>query len=168
MNKLKLSKFITFLLIFAFLLIPTKIPNRKTYASSEELKISSKAAILVDYESDLLAKKQEFENAFRSELKQKYLAQIDKYLKDFEGYFCNIGFMKTVDRGTAAKERAMKFAKSYKINSKADAEKACEELKIFLPKLGLTEDGGREAINYLLDKGEKSENKSGVFGLFKK
>jgi len=123
---------------------------------------------LVDYESDLLAKKQEFENAFRSELKQKYLAQIDKYLKDFEGYFCNIGFMKTVDRGTAAKERAMKFAKSYKINSKADAEKACEELKIFLPKLGLTEDGGREAINYLLDKGEKSENKSGVFGLFKK
>lgn len=54
MNKLKLSKFITFLLIFAFLLIPTKIPNRKTYASSEELKISSKAAILVDYESDTI------------------------------------------------------------------------------------------------------------------
>ncbi len=123
---------------------------------------------LVDYENDLLAKKQEFENAFQSELKKKYIAQIDKYLTDFNNYFCNIGFMKTVDRATAAKERAMKFAKACKITSKADAEKFCAELKEFLPKLGLSEAEGSEAINYILDKGEKTENKAGLFGLFKK
>ena len=54
MIKLKLSKFITFLLIFAFLLVPNKLPNQKTYAVSDEPKISSKAAILVDYESDTI------------------------------------------------------------------------------------------------------------------
>ena len=123
---------------------------------------------LVDYENDLLAKKQEFESTFQSDLKQKYLEQIDKYLKDFEGYFCKVGFMKTVDRGTAAKERAMNFAKSCKITSKEEAEKACEELRAFLPKLGLTEAEGKDAINYILDKGVKSENKSGLLGLFKK
>ena len=67
-----------------------------------------------------------------------------------------------------AKERAMKFAKACKITSKADAEKFCAELKEFLPKLGLTEEGAGDAIKYIMDKGEKSENKSGLLGLFKK
>lgn len=123
---------------------------------------------LIDYEEELLAQKQEFESTFQSDLKKKYLAQMDKYLKDFEGYFCNIGFMKTVDRDTAARERAMKFAKACKITSKEDAEKFCAELKEFLPKLGLTEEEGSDAIKYIMDKGEKAENKSGLFGLFKK
>ena len=51
MNKLKFGKFLIFLLIFAFLLFPTSNINHETFAISDELKISSKAAILVDFDS---------------------------------------------------------------------------------------------------------------------
>ena len=54
MNKLKLSKFITFLLIFAFLFVPYKVPNKKTFAIDGGPKITSKSAILVDYKSDTI------------------------------------------------------------------------------------------------------------------
>ena len=52
MNKLKLSKFAIFLLIFAFLCFPFVGVGGVAFAAEESsLNISSKAAILVDYES---------------------------------------------------------------------------------------------------------------------
>lgn len=52
MKKIKLSKFAIFLVIFAFLLFPFGKDFRSVFAIEDSgLKISSKAAILVDYES---------------------------------------------------------------------------------------------------------------------
>ena len=51
MNRLKIDKFLIFLFLFAFLLFPNVNIKYKTYASNDELKISSKAAILVDFNS---------------------------------------------------------------------------------------------------------------------
>lgn len=53
MKLLKLSKFTIFLLLFAFLFSLFEIPQNKTFAgASDELKISSKSAILVSFETE--------------------------------------------------------------------------------------------------------------------
>lgn len=50
MKKVKLSKFWIFLLIFAFFLMPFGVNNNNVFAvNSDELKITSKSALLVDY-----------------------------------------------------------------------------------------------------------------------
>ena len=51
MKLLKLSKFVIFLLTFAFLLPLVCISKDKTYAVQDELKISAKSAILVSFET---------------------------------------------------------------------------------------------------------------------
>ena len=53
MKLLKLSKFKIFLLLFAFLFLLFDIPENKVYASAnDDLKISSKSAILVSFDSE--------------------------------------------------------------------------------------------------------------------
>lgn len=132
-----------------------------------DIKAPEKTALL-DYEQDLLEKKQAFSEQFSSELKGKYLDLMEKYLKDFDRNFCTVGFLKIVDRKTAGKERALKYAKSFKVTSKEDVVKALEEIKSMLPKFGLTESELEEIESYMYERVGKSENKQGLFGFLKR
>ena len=146
----------------------TEVEAMKTFM--QEVKAPEKTSLL-DYEEDLLEKKQAFEAQFTSELKGKYLTVFEKYLKEFDHSFCTVGFLKKVDRKTAGKERALKYVKSLKISSNNDVARALEELKAMAPKLGLKEEDLGEVERYMMERVEKSENKQnkqGLFGFLKK
>lgn len=130
---------------------------------------------LLDYERELLSKKERFMELFQSELKEKYLLVIDKYLQDFEKNFCNVGFLKTANRKEAGRSRANKFIKTLDVSTQENVAVAKEKLKQFLPFIGLTEEEAHEAFSGIdknRDKlvnptsGQKIINKFG--GLFKK
>lgn len=130
---------------------------------------------MLDYETDLLEKRTVFEAKFSSELKQKYLEKINRYLEDFDKKFCKTGLLKTVDRKQAGKDRllkAMKKADTSTLEKIGEAYKSMDEL---LPKLGLSQEDTAEAVQYLEKQKENILNpKSSVdiikgFGkLFKK
>ena len=115
---------------------------------------------LLDYESGLLEKKKEFEEAFQSELKQKYLNQIEKYLTDFDRKFCSVGLFKKVDRKQAGRDRALKYVKKLDCSSPDKVAEAYRMLEEFLPKVGITLEEAVEAVQYL----EKKKSGKGLFG----
>lgn len=115
---------------------------------------------LLDYESGLLEKKKEFEEAFQSELKQKYLNQIEKYLADFDRKFCSVGLFKKVDRKQAGRDRALKYVKKLDCSSPDKVAEAYRMLEEFLPKVGITLEEAVEAVQYL----EKKKSGKGLFG----
>lgn len=126
------------------------------------------AESLLDYEKDLLAKKKIFEETFHSELKTKYLNQIDKYLTDFDKKFCSMGLFKKADRKQAGKDRALKYVKKLDCTTPEKVEEAYILLENFLPRVGITLEEAQEAVQYL-DRKRESKNVLGSFGkLFKK
>lgn len=115
---------------------------------------------LLDYELDILDKRKTFEETFQSELKQKYLTQIDKYLSDFDKKFCYIGLLKTGDRKQAGKDKALKYVKKLDCSSPDKVDEAYRLLEEFLPKVGITLEEANEAVQYL----EKKKSGKGLFG----
>lgn len=131
----------------------------------------------LEYEEELKAKRQEFDNMFSSKLKDKYLAQIDKMLLDFDRIFCTISLFKKGTRKEAAKAKAVNFLKKQDTSTKEKREEALERLREYLPKIGLLEEEATEAMDYLKQKEveeycgkESSFSKlsKGLGGLFKK
>lgn len=110
---------------------------------------------LLDYEAALLEKKIEFEAQFCSELKQKYLEKIDRYLTDFERRFCTTGLFKKVDSKQAGKDRLLKAIKKADTSSLEKIEEARKSMAELLPKLGLVQADTNEVVEYL----EKQKNK---------
>ncbi len=115
---------------------------------------------LLDYESDLLEKKKVFEETFQSELKQKYLNQMEKYLSDFDRKFCSVGLFKKADRKQAGRDRALKYVKKLDCSSPDKVAEAYKMLEEFLPKVGITLEEAVEAVQYL----EKKRSGKGLFG----
>ena len=106
----------------------------------------------LEYEADLLKIKEDFQNRFSSGLKTKYLTKIDKYLADFEFKFCKISMFKSGTRKEAAKVKALNFVKQQKTDTAIDRETALDNLRRYLPKIGLSEQEATEALEYLKKK----------------
>lgn len=123
---------------------------------------------LLDYEKDLLEKKEKFTELFVSELKDKYLAVIDKYLKDFDAKFCSMGIFKSGTRKEAGQFKAAKYAKGLKISSESEYHDAYEQFINLLPNWGITEEEAQEGLS-ILNRKKENIGKKGLFGgLFKK
>jgi hypothetical protein len=123
---------------------------------------------LLDYENDLLLKKEEFSGMFESDLKEKYLEIFDKYLYDFDLKFCSMGIFKSGTRKEAGQDKAVKYAKKVKITSEEDYKQAYEQFVNLLPLWGLTEEEAEEAME-VLNKKRENLGKKGLFGgLFKR
>lgn len=104
---------------------------------------------LLDYEKDLLEKRDVFEGRFSSELKPKYLEQINQYLADFDKKFCTTGFLKKVDRKQAGKDRLLKAMKKADTSSLEKIDEAYKIMEQLLPNLGLAQEDTEEAVQYL-------------------
>lgn len=131
----------------------------------------------LEYEEELKKKRDEFAETFQSKLKDKYLAQIDKYLLDFDKKFCTISLLKRGTRKESAKVKAVNFLKKQDTSTKENREEALEKLREYLPKIGLLEEEATEALEYLKKKEieelcgkESSFSKisKGIGGFFKK
>ncbi len=122
----------------------------------------------LDYEEELLKKKQEYIDTFHSVLKDKYLKTIDGYLHDFDIFFCSMGIFKSGTRKEAAAAKAVKKAKGMKINSEEDYENACTQIREFLPHIGITEEEAAEAFTILETKKENIGKKGFFASLFGK
>jgi len=118
---------------------------------------------LLDYEHDLIKKRDEFKECFQSELKDKYLRQFEKYLDEFDRKFCSVGIFKKVDRKQAGKERALKFVKKQDYSSPEKVEQIYMQLEELLPNFGITKEEAQEAFQYLERKREKKSLFGGVF-----
>lgn len=114
---------------------------------------------LLDYEENLLIKKEEFSQIFTSELKEKYLGILEKYLKDFDTKFCSMGLFKSGTRKEAGVFKANKFVKGLKIASESDYEQAYEQMQSLLPKWGITEDDAVESFMLLKKKADSLNKK---------
>lgn len=126
----------------------------------------------LEYENDLLKKREELDRRITTRIKDKYLSQIDSYLKDFDNKFCTISFFKKGTRKEAAKAKAVNFLKKMDTSNEQAREEATEKLKEYLPKIGLT-----EAWEYLKKKEHEeiygkesafSKITKGLGGFFKK
>ena len=72
----------------------------------------------LDYEEELLKKKQEYIDTFHSVLKDKYLKTIDGYLHDFDIFFCSMGIFKSGTRKEAAEAFTILETKKENIGKK--------------------------------------------------
>lgn len=131
----------------------------------------------LEYENDLLKKRDELDRRISTKIKDKYLSQIDSYLKDFDNKFCTISFFKKGTRKEAAKAKAVNFLKKLDTSNEQAREEAAEKLKEYLPKIGLTEEEATEAWEYLKQKEHEeiygkesafSKITKGLGGFFKK
>ena len=116
---------------------------------------------LLPYEKNLLAKKEEFENLFSSDVSKKYLDIIKDYLDKFDKEFCRTKLFSSVDRHQAARDRALRYAKGLKYSTIEDYEESYKKLEKFIePNLGITLDEAIEAKQYLEKKKAKLERGS--------
>lgn len=131
----------------------------------------------LEYENDLLKKREELDRRITTRIKDKYLSQIDGYLKDFDNKFCTISFFKKGTRKEAAKAKAVNFLKKMDTSNEQARKEATEKLKEYLPKIGLTEEEATEAWEYLKKKEHEeiygkesafSKITKGLGGFFKK
>lgn len=131
----------------------------------------------LEYENDLLKKREELDRRITTKIKDKYLSQIDGYLKDFDNKFCTISFFKKGTRKEAAKAKAVNFLKKMDTSNEQAREEATEKLKEYLPQIGLTEEEATEAWEYLKKKEHEeiygkesafSKITKGLGGFFKK
>lgn len=126
---------------------------------------------LLDYEKDLLAKKQSFESQFTSEIISKYVTQIDKLLADFDKQFCTIGPFKKVSREEAADHKALKLIKEMDLSSLENIDTAYRKLEEFLPHVGIAKEQATETVKYLEKQRTKCTKESPlgkIGGIFKK
>lgn len=118
---------------------------------------------LLPYERNLLAKREEFEQLFSSEVSKKYLGIIKNYLDKFDKEFCRTRLFSSVDRHQAARDRALRYAKGLKYSSLEDYEESYKKLEKFIePNLGITLDEAIEAKEYLEKKKAKIERGSTI------
>lgn len=118
---------------------------------------------LLPYERNLLAKREEFEQLFSSEVSKKYLGIINNYLDKFDKEFCRTRLFSSVDRHQAARDRALRYAKGLKYSSLEDYEESYKKLEKFIePNLGITIDEAIEAKEYLEKKKAKIERGSTI------
>lgn len=118
---------------------------------------------LLPYERNLLAKREEFENLFSSEVSKKYLKIINDYLEKFDKEFCRTKVFSKVDRHQAARDRALRYAKGLTFTTIEDYKVSYEKFKKFIElNLGITLDEAIEAKQYLEKKKAKLEH--GNFG----
>lgn len=106
----------------------------------------------LEYEKELLEKRDELDRRIVTRIKDKYLEQIDGYLKDFDNKFRTISFFKKGTRKEAAKVKAVNFLKKMDTSNEQARKGAVEKLKEYLPKIGLTEEEATEAWDYLKQK----------------
>lgn len=130
---------------------------------------------LLEYETELLSKKQEFEGLFNSELKEKYLSTIIGYEQEFEKNFLSVGMFKSKDRKEAGVKRAVKFAKEQDVSSEGAVEIAKDKVRAFLSSVGVTEEDALEAFSAIDKNRDKLVNPNGaqqalnkIGGFFKK
>lgn len=113
---------------------------------------------LLPYEKNLLAKREEFESLFSSEVSKKYLGIINDYLDKFDKEFCKTKIFSSVDRHQAARDRALRYAKGLKYSTMEDYEESYKKLEKFIePNLGIALDEAFEAKQYLEKKKAKLE-----------
>lgn len=113
---------------------------------------------LLPYERNLLAKREEFEGLYSSEIAKKYLNTINSYLDQFEKEFCNTKLFSSVSRQQAARDRALRYAKGLKYATIEEYEESYNKLAAFVePNLGVTLDEAVEAKQYLEKKKAKLE-----------
>lgn len=118
---------------------------------------------LLPYERNLLAKREEFENIFTSEVSKKYLGIINDYLDKFDKEFCRTKLFSSVDRHQAARDRALRYAKGLKYATMEDYEESYSKLEKFIePNLGITLDEAIETKQYLEKKKAKLERGSAI------
>lgn len=122
---------------------------------------------LLDYEADLLEKKNVFEERFSSELKPKYLKIIDRYLADFDKKFCTTGLFKKVDRKQAGKERLLKAMKKADTSSLEKIDEAYRLMEKLLPNLGLSPEDTAETVQYLDKQKDNILNPKSSAGIVK-
>lgn len=103
---------------------------------------------LLDYEAELIEKKAEFEKRFQSEVKSKFIAEMDTYLANFDKLFCTVA-LKTVDRKTAGKHRLLKLIEKMDVYTIEDIQKAYGQMHELLPKVGIEEAEAEETLEYL-------------------
>lgn len=106
---------------------------------------------LIDYELSLKAKLQEFDDRFTSEIKEKYIEQIEGYLKDFDIKFCTIGF-KRVDRITAGKERLLKYTKQFTMSNLEEINNATKLVEERLYLYGISKEEAEDSYHYIDSK----------------
>ncbi len=128
---------------------------------------------LLSYERFLLQQK-EIINQFFTPVKDRHLAQIDKYLQTFDEKFRRISLIKVAaTREEAAKDKALKFVKGKNPETLEQVAAAREELKALLPELGIQWEQCTEAENYLTAAENKingitsGSKMGGLFGKFK-
>lgn len=122
---------------------------------------------LLDYEEDLLIKRAAFDEQFNSELKAKYMQQLDGYLTDFEKKFCSTGLFKRVDRKQAGKDRLLKLLKKTDTSTLEKIDDAFRLMEELMPKLGLEHDETQEAAQYLEKRRENILNPKSTAGILK-
>lgn len=110
---------------------------------------------LLDYEENLLKEIEKFKDEFTSEIKDKYLNQLEKYLTDFNKYFCSTRIFGTVDRKKAGQDKALEFVKTLNFSNLEEYEIDCKKFEESLPKFGLTNDEATEAFQYLEKQKER-------------
>ena len=108
------------------------------------------------YEKHLLAKREEFQGLFSSEVSKKYLGIINDYLDKFDKEFCKTRVFASVDRHQAARDRALRYAKGLKFSTLEEYEESYNKfIKFIEPNLGITIDEAVEAKQYLEKKKAK-------------
>ena len=108
----------------------------------------------LSYENALLEKKDKV-NSYKTAVKNKYLAQIDDYLMDFDKKFRNESFFSgSMTREEAADQRALQYVKTLSVDSYDELDKAREALIEFLPEVGITLEQATAANQYF----ERCEN----------
>lgn len=131
----------------------------------------------LEYEWDLLKIKEDFVEKFKTKLKDKYLVTIDRYLADFDKKFCTISLFKKGTRKEAGKAKALNFVKQQSTDTAEQRETALNNLRGYLPKIGISEEEATEALEYLKKKEHEelygkesaiSKLGKGLGGLFKK
>lgn len=86
---------------------------------------------------------------FETQIKEKYINKINKYLVDFDNQFKRVGITKCETREQAADERALAYVRSLTIKSYEELELAKKELLEFLPNVGIQYEQATKAIDYL-------------------
>lgn len=108
----------------------------------------------LSYENELLSKKDKVDS-FKIAIKNKYLAEIDNYLKEFDKKFRNESFLSSgMTREEAGNQRALQYAKTLPVNSYDELDKARTTLLEFLPEVGITSEQATAANEYF----ERCEN----------
>lgn len=108
---------------------------------------------LLDYEEMVNAKRKEFDELFKSDIKKNYYKKFETLLNDFDNNFRNTrAYGSMPDRKQAGKDRALEYAKLMTFNTLDEYNEQYRYFVAFLPRVGLTEAEATEAVTYLVNE----------------